>query len=50
MRYHGYTFDQARELLRSKRPLTKLEDRSRRALESWHGQLQSPADLLASYE
>jgi protein-tyrosine phosphatase len=50
MRYHDYTFDQARELLRSKRPLTKLEDRSRRALESWHGQLQSPADLLASYE
>lgn len=31
----GLTFDQARELLKAKRPLTKLEDRHRTRLETW---------------
>jgi rhodanese-related sulfurtransferase len=35
MRTDGMSFDEARELLRSKRSLVKLEVRHRRVLESW---------------
>ncbi len=35
MREQGMDYDAAEELLDTKRPLTKLEDRHRRALESW---------------
>ena len=35
MREHGLTFDQAHTLIKSKRPLTKLEPRHRRILEAW---------------
>lgn len=35
MREQGLTFDQANTLMKSKRPLTKLESRHRRILEAW---------------
>jgi protein-tyrosine phosphatase len=35
MRYENMSFAQARELMKRKRPLTKLESRHQRALESW---------------
>ncbi len=35
MREQGLTFDQANALMKSKRPLTKLESKHRRALEAW---------------
>ena len=35
MQEEGLTFDQAFALMKSKRPLTKLEDRHRVALETW---------------
>lgn len=35
MRYEGYSYDQARELLVSKRSLVNLQGRHQRALESW---------------
>jgi len=35
MREAGFTFDEAEALIRSKRSLTKLEDRHRRQLEAW---------------
>jgi hypothetical protein len=35
MKTEGMTFDEVRDLLRSKRTLVKLEDRHRRVLESW---------------
>jgi len=35
MAERGFTFEQANALLKSKRPLTKLEERHRRVLEAW---------------
>lgn len=35
MREAGMSFEEARELMRSKRPLTKLENRHKKQLESW---------------
>ncbi len=35
MQERGLTFDEANDLLKSRRPLTKLEDRHRAALETW---------------
>jgi len=35
MREQGYSFEQASQLMKSKRPLTKLEEKHRRALEAW---------------
>jgi len=35
MRQEAMTFDQARDLMKSKRSLTKLESRHRRTLEAW---------------
>ncbi len=35
MAERGFTFDEANALLRARRPLTKLEERHRRALEEW---------------
>jgi atypical dual specificity phosphatase len=35
MRYEGYSYDRARELLVAKRPLVNLQGRHQRALETW---------------
>jgi atypical dual specificity phosphatase len=35
MREEGLTFDEAHTLMKSKRPLTKLESKHRRVLEAW---------------
>jgi protein-tyrosine phosphatase len=45
MRYEGYTYDGARELLVSKRSLTNLQGRHRRMLESWIGTTKEGAKL-----
>lgn len=50
MRYRGYSFDEARNLMYSKRKLTKLEERNQRALERWYKELQDSADPLATNE
>jgi hypothetical protein len=42
MREQGLTFDEANELMKSKRSLTKLEDRHRRVLESWLAEANAP--------
>jgi hypothetical protein len=42
MREQGLTFDQANELMKLKRPLTKLEDRHRRVLENWIAEANAP--------
>jgi atypical dual specificity phosphatase len=42
MREQGLTFDEANELMKSKRPLTKLEDRHRRVLENWIAEANAP--------
>ena len=42
MREQGLTFDEANELMKSKRPLTKLEARHRRVLESWIVEANAP--------
>jgi hypothetical protein len=39
MRYEGYTYTSAKELLDSKRPLTNLQGRHQRMLESWISQV-----------
>jgi protein-tyrosine phosphatase len=41
MLYEEMSFDQANDLMRSRRRLTKLEDRHRRALEAWIAEVQS---------
>lgn len=43
MREEGLTYDQARDLLKSQRPLTKLEQRHRKQLESWLAGYQATA-------
>lgn len=49
MRYEGYTYEQAKELLVSKRALTNLQGRHERTLTSWIndslGQAQARGDL-----
>ncbi len=42
MREQGLTFDEANELMKSKRSLTKLEDRHRRVLENWIAEASAP--------
>ncbi len=44
MRNEGMSFDDVRDLLRSKRELVKLEDRHRRVLESWVASAQPRPD------
>jgi rhodanese-related sulfurtransferase len=46
MKADGMSFDEARRLLKSRRSLTKLEDRHRRAVESWIAK-QPPAPTKA---
>lgn len=41
MREHGLTFAEANELLKAKRPLIKLEDRHRVALEAWQAAMRN---------
>jgi hypothetical protein len=41
MQARGLTFAEANDLLKSKRPLTKLEDRHRTALEAWQAAMRS---------
>lgn len=43
MHYHGMTFDEANELMLSKRALTKLTGRNRRHLEAWLAQMPEPS-------
>ena len=40
MKTEGMSFDEVRDLLRSRRELVKLEDRRRRVLESWDRHLR----------
>jgi hypothetical protein len=42
MREHGMTYEAARELLTSKRRLTKLEERHRKVLEAWAADRAAP--------
>ncbi len=44
MREEGYSYDDAAALLKSKRALTKLEDRHRQALQAWLAGAGRPAD------
>ncbi len=44
MKTEGMSFDEVRDLLRSKRELVKLEDRHRRVLESWMAASAGRAD------
>jgi protein-tyrosine phosphatase len=39
MRYENMSFDEAHQLMKSRRALTKLEDRHRLVLEAWHKDL-----------
>ena len=39
MRYEDMTFDEAHALMKSRRKLTKLEDRHQQVLEEWHNSL-----------
>jgi hypothetical protein len=43
MREEGFSFEEAETLIRSKRSLTKLEERHRRQLEAWIGETKSGA-------
>lgn len=47
MRYHGYDYAQARELLVERRPLVNLQGRHQRALESWIQQYREGTDSQA---
>jgi len=47
MRYHGYDYAQARELLIRRRPLVNLQGRHQRALESWIVKYRDQPDFLA---
>lgn len=46
MRYHGYDYAQARELLVERRPLVNLQGRHQRALESWIDKYRDRPDLV----
>lgn len=48
MRYEGLSYDEARELMLSKRSLVNLQGRHQKALERWIKQYQKPATELQS--
>lgn len=50
MREQGLTFDQANRLLKSRRPLTKLEPKHREVLEQWMQKQAASADARSRHQ
>jgi len=45
MRFRGYSYEQARQLMIERRPLTNLQSRHQRVLEAWIKQYQNDDDV-----
>jgi atypical dual specificity phosphatase len=50
MRYRGFSYDQARELMIERRSLVNLQSRHRRTLEAWIKQYRTDDDVIEAEE